>query len=84
MAGLQATRGKTHPEIRDFRGLGEFRILTSYGSLLPSETQGDLNQAGVVCIALLVHRAGLVQVIFRQHKIRMIEQVEKLRSELDC
>ena len=49
--------------------------------VLPLKAQAELNQAGVVCIADLAHRA-LIQPIFRQHEICVIEQVEELRAEL--
>ena len=52
-----------------------------YLGVLPLEAQAELNQAGVVCIADLAHRA-LIQPIFRQHEICVIEQVEELRAEL--
>ena len=59
----------------------EFRTLTSYGSLLPLETQAQLNQARVIGIADLAHGA-LVEAVFRQLEVCVIEKVEELCAEL--
>ncbi len=49
--------------------------------VLPLEAQAELNQARVKCIADLAHPA-LVEAVFRQLEVRMIEQVKELRAEL--
>jgi hypothetical protein len=46
------------------------------------EAQAELNQARVKCISDFAHSAALIQSIFRQLEVRVIEQVKKLCAEL--
>ncbi len=54
---------------------------THRSSSLPFEAQAELNQARVKCIADLPHPA-LVEAVFRQLEVRVIEHVEKLCAKL--
>ena len=49
--------------------------------VLPLEAQAELNQARVICIADLAH-PSLVEAVFRQLEVCVIEGVEELRAEL--